>query len=133
VQESAYDPVVHAENQRRAEQRTDEYWARRGSTARAGALQITQDDYVSAGIAAQYFVKQQLLCPRTAKFQDGWLRGEQRFYVIDGGQRCKIMGRVDAQNAFGAMMRSNYQVVLRRVKAGSSLDCWEPVDISVSP
>jgi len=96
-------------------------------------LRVTQGDYASAGIAAQHFVKQQLLCPRTAKFQDGWLREGQRFYVIDEGQRCKVMGRVDAQNAFGAMMRSNYQVVLRRVKAGSSLDCWEPVDISVGP
>ncbi len=40
VQESAYDPVVHAENQRRAEQMMDEYWARRGSATQLDGQQF---------------------------------------------------------------------------------------------
>lgn len=58
-----------------------------------------------AEIACEKFVKDRLKAPSTAKFSNVQHTG--------GGGRWTVTGAVDAQNSFGAMIRSNFTCSVR--------------------
>jgi hypothetical protein len=72
----------------------------------------------SACFEAQQTVKAQLKAPSTAVFDSCLGRG-----TIDRKDSSKVtvVGYVDAQNTFGAMLRSTYVVILQRV-SGSGIN-----------
>jgi hypothetical protein len=66
-------------------------------------------DKMTAYFASQKFVKNRLKAPSTAKFP--WF---SEVVVKDlGGGRFSVSGYVDAQNSFGAQIRTNYTCVLK--------------------
>ena len=70
----------------------------------AKSQQTTPEDYAIS--VAQAFVRSELKSPSTAKF--GRI-SEHRKIRIEGKENAfKIYGHVDAQNAFGASIRSSY-------------------------
>ena len=80
-------------------------------------------DEMTAYFASQDFVKKNLKAPSTAKFP--WFR---EVSVRDLGEgRYSISAYVDAQNSFGAQIRTNYTCV---VKGEDSL-LWILEDISM--
>lgn len=82
-------------------------------------IPLRGDDH-SAGDAPRMcrdFVKQQLISPGSAKFS-----GEQVQHV---GGEYTVTGSVDAQNAFGALLRRDYTCVLR-----DEGDSWRLVSLT---
>lgn len=72
-----------------------------------------QPDKFDAYVMSQLFVKDALKAPSTAKFP---VYSEDM--VVDGGDGSFIVSAyVDAQNSFGAMMRSNYVCIMQYDKA----------------
>jgi len=67
-------------------------------------------DKVSAYTMAQQFVKDRLKSPRSAKFP--WSSDEYRV-AHTGRGKYQVVSYVDAQNAFGAMIRSTYVVEMQ--------------------
>jgi len=65
---------------------------------------------VEAWVAAMGFVKRQLVAPSTAKFI-GVARSPYVQYL--GEDRYLIRAAVDAQNSFGAMIRTEFRLVVR--------------------
>ncbi len=59
-----------------------------------------------AQIMAQNFVKRDLKAPRSASFSRS---------NVESGKDCtfRVTGAVDAQNSFGAMLRTNYSITLQ--------------------
>ena len=71
----------------------------------------------SARSHAQTFVKRHLKAPATAEFP--W--GMDEYSIVSlGDGRWKVSSYVDAQNGFGAMVRSQWDVTLRRKEDGSA-------------
>jgi hypothetical protein len=71
----------------------------------------------SARSHAQTFVKRHLKAPATAEFP--W--GTDEYSIVSlGDGRWKVSSYVDAQNGFGAMVRSRWDVTLRRKEDGSA-------------
>ena len=50
-------------------------------------------------------IKNNLTCPSTAKFNGGWLSGDSYQYGFNDNGYPVIIGYVDAENGFGAMIR----------------------------
>ena len=73
------------------------------------------DDGSGAKAMAPEFVKKHLVAPSTAKFP--WLAGT----AVRDGDWWRVRSYVDSQNAFGAMIRNNYECVLREKGDGM----WE--------
>ena len=72
-----------------------------------------QPDKFDAYVMSQLFVEDALKAPSTAKFP---VYSEDM--VVDGGDGSFIVSAyVDAQNSFGAMMRSNYVCIMQYDKA----------------
>jgi hypothetical protein len=70
---------------------------------------IRGPDKMSAYFASREFVKNRLKAPSTAKFP--WYR---EAVVTDlGGRRFRVSAYVDAQNNFGAQIRTRYICVLK--------------------
>lgn len=67
----------------------------------------------SAVTACRRHVVDQLKAPSTAKF--GQVRWER------SGDTVRVSGAVDAENSFGALVRSDYTCTARRVSAASVL------------
>ncbi|REH54540.1 hypothetical protein C7448_10260 [Tenacibaculum gallaicum] len=67
-----------------------------------------------AAYAAQKFVERQLKSPSTAKFPS-----LNKSKVEKSNNEYKISSYVDSQNGFGAMIRSNYTVKLRKKENGN--------------
>lgn len=65
-------------------------------------------DEIGAFVMSQEFVKGQLKAPSTAEFP--WY--EESFVEDLGEGRFRVTAYVDAQNTFGAMIRSQYTCVL---------------------
>lgn len=65
---------------------------------------------VEAWVAAQDFVRQQLVSPSTAKFHGV---AQSPYVVYLGNARYKVTATVDSQNVFGAMIRTNFAAVVR--------------------
>lgn len=80
-------------------------------------------DEIMAYVMSQTFVKRALKSPSTAEFP----RGEYKTQYM-GECRHKIWGKVDAQNGFGAMIRSSYYVELKYNKDDKN---WYLLDIQM--
>jgi len=79
------------------------------------------NDKIDLHIQAQYFVLQTLKAPSTAKFP------ALPYEVVDlEDGRYKIISYVDSQNSFGAMLRSDWSVVMK-----FNTDRWHPERIVV--
>ena len=81
-------------------------------------------DILTAYTVARSEVKKRLKAPSTAKFpfesyKNVTKRYENQIYVVES--------YVDAQNAFGAMIRSNYKVKLER----TGQDTWKLLEIDI--
>ena len=63
-------------------------------------------DRIEAQLACQDFVKEKLKAPATAKFS-----GQQT--NVAGVNQWTVTGLVDAENSFGAMLRSNWTCSIR--------------------
>lgn len=77
---------------------------------------VEDDDVHGAWAYAQQFVKQDLKAPSTAEFPFGGYRHVQPL----GDGRYRVTSYVDAQNSFGAALRTHFEAVLRRAP-----DRWE--------
>lgn len=76
----------------------------------AERAQANCNSRVDASLMAEHFVEQRLKSPSTAKF------GPYRDMTIaPTGEQCEFLvsSYVDAQNSFGAMMRTNFTAVVR--------------------
>lgn len=74
-----------------------------------GSRQLTEEEVESsAKVAAEGFVKQYLKSPATAKFVR-----DKKCERLSEPNEYIVVGSVDAQNSFGAMIRSTYGVHLR--------------------
>jgi hypothetical protein len=84
----------------------------------------TGDPPWAAFDAAKEAVRQQLIAPSTASFA-----GDERYRPLPG---CSfdITGKVDAQNGFGAMLRSGWKVHV--VRSGSSDRKWNASSTSLN-
>ncbi len=81
-------------------------------------------DKIEVMTFAQALVEKQLKAPSTAKHP--W--GSSNYQITDlGDYRYRVSSYVDSQNSFGAMLRTNYTVVIRQ-----SGDKWilENIDIN---
>lgn len=83
-----------------------------------------QDDQIMGCIKAQRFAGARLKAPSTADFQSC----SDAFAAKSGADEWTATGYVDAQNAFGAKIRSIYSVRMRHV-TGS--DDWQPIEVSI--
>lgn len=77
---------------------------------------------------SQYFVKQKLKSPATAKFPtyDPSLFNEKILYMGKG--RYLITSYVDSQNSFGGLMRTKYRCIVRDLNDNS--DNWELISLT---
>ena len=67
----------------------------------------TEDNSIMAYIMMEDFVKQRLKSPSTAKFP-GVFDGRADHVTALGNQTYRIVSYVDAQNSFGAMIRTQF-------------------------
>jgi hypothetical protein len=74
-----------------------------------GASSIPDHDEVSAYTICQQFVEDGLKAPRTAKFP--WGASDRTVHL--GGGKYRVRAYVDAQNSFGAMIRSNFDCTVQ--------------------
>jgi len=85
-----------------------------------------QDEYLLFVRYSQKFVKERLKAPSTAKFPGEILElYEYKLQKLPDGSR-RLFSWVDAQNSFGAMIRSKWMVEFRPVTNG-----WEAVDVII--
>ena len=83
------------------------------SNSSSSSTTSKQPDKFDAYVMSQLFVEDALKAPSTAKFP---VYSEDM--VVDGGDGSFIVSAyVDAQNGFGAMMRSNYVCIMQYDKA----------------
>jgi hypothetical protein len=94
--------------------------ARQAEQARREAL-CREDVQAEAISEAKNIVKAHLKSPSSAKFEASTVRATQK------GCDWTVTGEVDAQNSFGASLRSTFRVKLRRV----SNDLWFPTAVRV--
>ena len=72
---------------------------------------VTKDYKLDAYVIAQQFVKNALKSPSTASF--GWQTADECVTGADSRGRYRVRGWVDAQNSYGATMRSTFTVTVR--------------------
>lgn len=84
---------------------------------RATEAQEEEDLPINACVLAELAVKANLRAPTTAKFPNCW---EYQTRISHDRQTVHVIGHVDAQNAFGVLLRNNFAVTLRR-KPGARL------------
>lgn len=73
---------------------------------------------------SQQYVKDQLKAPSTAKFP--WY--EDAFVFDLGGGKFQVNAYVDAENSFGAKLRSHYTCKLQKIEDG---DYWILEEINI--
>lgn len=134
--------ATEAEKQREAKAKEDAKQAaidaeQRKKDAEARALQETADrqaarakkcsDTTLAFVMSQEFVKRNLKAPSTAEFP--WITDDQVAIATKPDCGFRVLGWVDAQNGFGAQIRSKYRVDMKLLddKAGT----WQLTDISI--
>ncbi len=86
----------------------------------------TEDNSTMAYVMMQDFVKRGLKAPSTAKFP--WMGDSQVIVARSKDQTYTVYGYVDAQNSFGALLRSEYTGVVRQVGE----DQWELVNLKLN-
>lgn len=69
-----------------------------------------QDDIIAAYTMAQEFVKDRLKSPGSAEFP--WHANS--YVTALGNNRFRVKAYVDSQNVFGALIRTNFDLTLRR-------------------
>ena len=84
------------------------------------------EDKASAYVMAQKFVKTRLKAPASADFPR-LLDSEVRVQYL-GACTHEVRGYVDAQNAFGATLRTRYYVKLSNAKG---TDRWTAIDVQI--
>jgi hypothetical protein len=97
-----------------------------GDSAGSGASSPTEPH--SAGMATvmcESFVKERLKAPRTAKFP--WGSRENAQHLGEG--KYRVRSYVDAQNGFGALIRSNWDCTIQHVPEG---DRWQLENLTSS-
>ncbi len=67
-------------------------------------------DPIGAFVYARFFVKDVLVAPRTAKFP-GYSKDAVTYL---GDETYRVRSYVDSQNSFGALIRTNYTVVIQK-------------------
>jgi len=82
-----------------------------------------EHDPLSAFVMSQTFVEKQLKAPATAKFP---LYSESKVTDLGDG-KYKVDSYVDAQNSFGAMIRTNYTCTLKYVGD----DKWQAEEVQL--
>jgi len=88
-------------------------------------VKVDVPDKIEAYTVAHEFVLKELLAPKTAKFP--W--GSDVHKVINTGNRYKVTSYVDAQNAFGALIRNRYSVIMEYHGNGE----WKLVSVNLKP
>jgi hypothetical protein len=91
----------------------------------------TEDLKINAWIAAQQFVEQRLKAPSTAEYGslwDGTYQNPDDCVTNLGGGSYRVVGWVDAQNSFGAKIRSHFVVSLSTTNGGKT---WSLTDIQI--
>jgi hypothetical protein len=79
--------------------------------------ELNSMDEIDATTYAKLFVQQSLKSPTTAKFQNPLdfrvapLRNKKGNWITDAWE---VSGYVDSQNSYGAMMRTNWNVKLKK-------------------
>lgn len=112
-----------------AEQRKKDAEAQAAKKAakKAAALAKKCKDTAMAFVMSQTFVKRNLKAPSTAKFP--WITDDQVAISTKPDCGFRVIGWVDAQNGFGAQIRSKYVVDLKYLddEAGT----WQLTDITI--
>jgi hypothetical protein len=112
-----------------AEQRKKDAEAQAAKKAakKAAALAKKCNDTTMAFVMSQTFVKRNLKAPSTAEFP--WITDDQVAISTKPDCGFRVIGWVDAQNGFGAQIRSKYVVDLKYLddEAGT----WQLTDINI--
>lgn len=90
----------------------------------AGRASAEPDRRIEAYVSSKQFVADTLKAPSTARFCS---YDEARVTRLSG-ERYRVVGWVDSQNSFGAMLRSDFSCTLELRDNGET---WRAVDISV--
>lgn len=85
---------------------------------------MREDDEGGAYVWARDFVRQRLKAPRTAEFPSVW----NVHFTDMGDRKWRVVSYVDAQNAFGAEVRTYYDAVVRYV----GKDRWELISLKMA-
>jgi hypothetical protein len=81
-----------------------------------------------ASVMCEYFVKNRLKAPSTAKFPHYWELEITTYGKNEGVKDAfRVKGYVDAQNGFGAMIRSNYICDVQYI----SEDNWNLINLTI--
>lgn len=86
----------------------------------------TEDNWSMAYIMMEDFVKQRLKSPGSAKFP-GVFDGRKEHVTKLGEQKYRIVSYVDAQNAFGAMIRTKFVGEIQQV----SDEKWQLISLQL--
>ena len=82
------------------------------------SAQKKEGDVHGAWAYMQLFVEKRLKSPKSADFPFGGYRHVTSL----GGGRYKVQSYVDAKNAFGVEIRTNFEGVMRRIDGGWELE-----------
>ncbi|WP_320177815.1 hypothetical protein [Roseovarius pacificus] len=113
------------ERQRRARIKAEEEKARQKERAERRAAQCGEGNATNAYFYTQAFVEQRLKSPSTADFPSIHTRNAVSAYPI-GGCVFEVSGYVDAQNGFGATLRTYF---LAKIKRLPEQDSWRLIDL----
>ncbi|EKE79448.1 hypothetical protein A10D4_12809 [Idiomarina xiamenensis 10-D-4] len=83
-------------------------------------------DKSMAYVMGQHFIEKRLKAPSTADFP--WMSSDGVYVSVMGNCEFHVRGFVDAQNGFGAMIRTNYSLTLRYSKQSKK---WHLESISI--
>ena len=86
----------------------------------------TEDNKSMAYIMMEDFVKRRLKSPSTAEFP-GVFDGKLDHVTSLGGQKYRIVSYVDAQNSFGAQMRTKFIGEIQQL----SYDQWQLISLNL--
>lgn len=87
----------------------------------------TENNKTMARIMMENFVEKRLKCPSSAEFP-GVFSGASDHVTHIGDQTYRINSYVDAQNGFGAMIRTKYTGTIMQ----TSEDMWQLISLDIS-
>jgi len=115
-----------AQRKKQAAEREAEGKAK-AAARKAAALAKKCNDTTMAFVMSQTFVKRNLKAPSTAEFP--WITDDQVAISTKPDCGFRVIGWVDAQNGFGAQIRSKYVVDLKYL--GDEAGTWQLTDINI--
>jgi hypothetical protein len=121
--EQAAKQVVLDEERRKIEAQQQ---AEQAAAKKAEALAKQCANKTMAFVMSQEFVKRNLKAPSTAEFP--WYTDDQVAVSLRPDCGFRVIGWVDAQNGFGAQIRSRYLVDLKYL---GDAETWQMTDISI--